>query len=287
MKKIIFLLILLPFILTAQSKWKRDQSAITTDLNLFHSSQTANLPTTSMLGQGDFLFEISHRFGLISGGYDELYGFDGPVKMRISLGYGLLDNFMLSIGRSNILDNLDIVAKYKIIDFDHKDMPSALAVNAAIALNSEPSLNLEAFNTNFMQYYLQLVYNVMFLDKKLGIGVVPSAVYNSYIFAGRQDLGKKTTITLGTYYQYYFDRRFSIWAEFNPVLSGFSNSVFDNRISAYNTLAFGSAFETGGHVFYLFVTNNSSLNLAQYLVGADGNTGSDAWRLAFSILRVL
>lgn len=288
MKNIIFILILLPIFLTAQSRWKRSgEIEIGSSLHLFHSSQTANLPTTEILEKGDFLFEISHRFGLISGGYDELYGFDGPVKMRIALGYGLIDNVMITMGRSSVLDNLDFAVKYKVMDFDSKTMPSALAINGGMALNSEPSLKLEALNTNYMQYYFQIVYNVMFLDKKLGIGIVPSVVHNSYIFAGRQGLSKKNTLTLGTYYQYHFTRLFSLWAEFNPVLSGYKDSIYDHNTSAYTTIAFGTALDTGGHVFNLFITNNSSLNLAQYLVGSDGNTGKDAWRLAFGILRVL
>jgi len=130
----------------------------------------------------------------------------------------------------------------------------------------------------------------MFLDKKLGIGVVPSYVHNSYIFAAQNNIDTKYSFTLGTYYQYYFNRLFSLWAEYSPVIGGWNGTLFidpakSNR--SYNTLAVGGAIETGGHIFHLFVTNNSRLNTVQYLVGSDGDMDKDAWKLAFSITREL
>jgi hypothetical protein len=290
MKKLYLILIILPVLVFAQSGWQRGPLDISQPVDLFHAQQSANLPTTQMLKQHNFLFEISHRFGIISDGYDNFYGFDGPVSMRIALGYGLMDNLMITLGRSNILDNLDLSFKYRLLDFDHSSMPSALAVNAGIAFNSEPTSDLEMFNTNHMQYFGQIIYNIMFLEKRLGIGIVPSFVYNSYIldsFYG-YEMDPQYTITIGSHCQYYFNRMWSVWAEFSPVVSGYHDSIFDkNDGEAYNPLAIGAAIETGGHIFNIFITNSSRLNAAQYLVGSDSDTGKDAWRLAFGITREL
>lgn len=289
MKKYISILLIIPLLINAQSRWKRSQQDIPVTVDLFHASQMADLPTTQTLSKHDLLFEISHRFNPINGGYDDFFGFDGGVTMRIGLGYGITDDLMITMGRSNILDNLDIHLKYKILDLDHQTMPSALAINGGIAFNTEPAYNLKAFNTDYMQYFAQLVYNVMFLDKKLGIGFVPSFVYNSYILEEPfgYDVENQTTIALGTYYKYYFNRMWSTWLEYTPVLSGYNDDIFDKSIDAYNPMALGIAIETGGHIFNVFITNNSRLNATQYLTGSDGDTGKKAWRFAFSIIRVL
>ena len=161
---------------------------------------------------------------------------------------------------------------------------------SSIFVNTEPAFDLEAFNSDYMQFYAQLVYNIMFLDNKIGIGIVPSYVHNSYIFAAQNNLDTKYTFTLGTYYQYYFNRMWSLWAEYSPVISGWQGTLLNDPAKSnrsYNTIAFGAGIETGGHIFHLFITNNSRLNAVQYLVGSDGETDEDAWRLAFGITREL
>lgn len=290
MKKI-FLIILIPFLLSAQSRWKRSSEEIMITSDLFHSTHSANLPTTQNLNKNDYLFEISHRFGPVDGGYDTMFGLDGPVNMRLSLGYGIRDDLMITLGRSNVLANLDIAVKYKLIDFDHASFPSALAVNAGAGIiNRNENAEIKMFDANYMQYFVQLVYNVMFFDKKLGVGIVPSYVYNSYVFAVSENIDKKSTITLATYYQYYFNRMWSLWLEYSPVLSGHKGRIINNTNSEFENLttsAIGVALETGGHIFNVFITNNSRINTAQYLIGDYGFTGKKSWRFAFGITRIL
>jgi Membrane bound beta barrel domain (DUF5777) len=290
MLKLIIAFLIVPLMLFSQSRWKRSKSVKKIDIELFHSTQTANLPTTETLKKGDFMYEISHRFGRISDGYDALYGFDGPVNMRTALSYGVTDHFMLTMGRSSVLDNFELKGKLKLWQLENKAAPSVFAVQFGATVSTEPAFDLEAFNTDYMQFYGQLIYNVMLMDKKLGIGIVPSYVYNSYIFAARNNLDTKYTFALGSYYQYYFNRLFSLWAEFSPVISGWQGPIFSNpgkENRSYSTIAFGTAIETGGHIFHLFVTNSTRLNAVQYLVGSDGDTDKDAWHLAFSITREL
>lgn len=293
MKKLLIFLMLIPFVVCAQSTWKPSEQPLPENVELFHSKKTANYPTTEMLNKNNFMFEISHRFGKISQGYDNLYGFDGPVNMRIALSYGITDNFMLTLGRSagpNLTDNLQLDAKTKIWQLDNKTMPSTIALRGGIAFNTEPIYDLKLFDKDYIQYFGQLIYNVMFFDKQLGIGLVPSFVYNSYIFAARNKLDTKSTFTLGTYYQYYFNRKWSVWAEYGAVINGWKGNILPDASTknrSYNPIAFGVAIETGGHIFHLMVTNSTRLNATQFLVGADSNTNKDAWLLGFGITREL
>ncbi|MBD3298810.1 MAG: hypothetical protein GF341_09165, partial [candidate division Zixibacteria bacterium] len=68
--------------------WERSAPATTPELKLFESTHAINLPTAEPLNAGEFQFEITHRFfPKFSDGYDDLYGLDGPVNMRLGLGY--------------------------------------------------------------------------------------------------------------------------------------------------------------------------------------------------------
>ncbi|KAA3612073.1 MAG: hypothetical protein DWQ05_18910 [Calditrichaeota bacterium] len=288
------LLLFLPGLLLAQPSWKRTTLATPAEVELFHISQTANLPTTETLRKGGFMYEISHRFGPVSSGYSSLYGLDGPVNMRTALSYGLSNHLMFTIGRSTVQDNLDLRLKYKFLQFSNKSVPSVIAVQAGMAFNTEAYAGLDkrsAFDGNSTQFYGQLIYNAMLWDKKFGFGAVPSLVYNSFIYANNYRANTKYSLSLPVYAQWYINRMWSFFGEFTPVVKGWEGNIFytaDENSRSYKSLGFGVAIETGGHVFYLFTTNSGRLNPTQFLLGADSSfEEKDSWRLAFSITREL
>jgi Membrane bound beta barrel domain (DUF5777) len=273
------------FLIFSQPKWKKTTHPKTVDLELFHATQTANFPTTESLQKGNLMYEISHRFlPSIKDGYDEFYGLDGRTRIRFALGYGITDRFMVTLGRSNNTDNIDLQLKHKLFQVYSNKFPLVVSVLGGISWNTEvpPGINRDRTDSDNFQYYTQLIFNTMLFDKKLGIGIVPSYLQNSFIYA----IEKQHTFTLGTYIQYYFNRIWSLWIEYNPVITGYRGRIrLDESGKSYNSLAIGLDIETGGHVFHIMVTNNARLNPSQYLVGADRSARDDLWRLGFGILR--
>ena len=285
--------ILAPLLCAAQPSWKRKAPVKTPPQSLFHSSQLANLPTAETLKKGDFFYEISHRFAPVSNGYQGLYGIDGPVNMRTALAYGLSENWMITIGRSNIQDNLDIRLKYRIYNDKSVGMPLAIAVEGAFVMNTESYSGLtkrDAFDPHGFQYYARLILNTMFMDKQLGLGITPVWIYNSYIFANDYDQQPKYTFALPFYVQYFFNRMWSVFMEYNGVVGGWKGNIYsdaDPSRASHSSLAGGVALETGGHVFYLFLTNNRRLNPTQYHLGAAQPFNTESVVFAFGITREL
>ncbi|MCB0732113.1 MAG: hypothetical protein KDC88_13875 [Ignavibacteriae bacterium] len=284
-KLLVFIYLLITVFSFAQPKWKQTESVKEVKLELFHGTQTANFPTTESLDEGSWMYEISHRFSTpINDGIDALYGFDGPARIRFSLGYGITDDLMVNFGRSNLTDNYDLQFKQKLFQLDNEFLPSVFSVLGGVALNTEVPQNIDRGKADIdnFQFYAQLVYNGMLFDKKLGIGLVPSYLYNSFIYA----VDKQYSFTFGTYIQYYFNRAWSIWLEHNAIVTGYQGKIrLDETTKSFNTLGFGVALETGGHIFNIIVTNNARLNSSQFLVGADRTTNSEGWRLGFGIIR--
>jgi Membrane bound beta barrel domain (DUF5777) len=271
--------------LIAQPKWKKSTELTEVELSLFHGTQTANFQTTESLEKGNWMYEISHRFVTpIKDGIDDLWGFDGPAKIRFAVGYGITNNLMVTLGRSNNTDNYDLQFKQLLFKIDNKILPSVFSIVGGIALNSEVPQSIDrsrADKDNF-QFYGQLIYNTMLFDKKLGIGILPSYLYNSFIYA----VAKQYTFTFGTYIQYYFNRMWSLWIEHNAIVSGYQGRIrLDETGKSYNSLSFGASLETGGHIFKFIVSNNTRLNSSQYLVGADQSASDNKWRLGFGIIR--
>jgi hypothetical protein len=59
-------------------------------------------------------FIISHRFGAINLGFDELFGLD-QSNIRFALEYGVTDNLTIGAGRSSFEKTYDSFIKYSLV----------------------------------------------------------------------------------------------------------------------------------------------------------------------------
>jgi hypothetical protein len=271
---LLLVLLILMNSLFAQERKVRWQSSepVQPDLSLFHSIDVVNLPTAETLQKGDFHFEISHRFNTpVSAGWGELYGFDGSVSMRIALGYAFTNDLLFTLGRSNIDGNIDFRLKYKAIKLRHDVFPTLVTFRAGGAYNGKAQ-GIESGDK--YQFYGQVIINTLY-DKKLGIGFVPSYLYNSHIYC----IDMQESFTFGMYAQYYVSDQWNLFVEFNPTVTGWRDE--------FNSMAFGVELETGGHFFKILLGNNTKLNPTQYLAGAVHEINSNDWHLGFNITRLL
>lgn len=274
--KTVFLFLILLFMVTAstqaQVRWKKKQTETQKELYLFHSTQSINFPTTETLKQGEFEYEIMHRFLPPIDTEKAFYGIDGPAHIRMSLSYAPTNSLLINLGRSNNQDNVDFHAKQKIFQLDNSTAPAVLAFRAGIAWVTDAKVQDRSTGDgkNF-QYYGQIIANTM-LFKKLGIGLVPSYLHNSHV----QCEDTQYSFTMGSYLQYYVSPMWSLLFEMNNTISGWRNQ--------YDSYSFGFELETGGHFFKIFLSNNAAINPSQFLSGADLK---DKWRLGFNITRVL
>ena len=276
---------LLPALAGAQPSWQAIAPP-ETRLELFTALRTANYPTAESLYQGDFHYEISHRFlPTIDQGYEAGFGLDGPANIRTTVSYGLHDRLMVTLGRSSLQDNLDLQLRYRWLQFRHMRFPSVLALNAGAAWNTDIPAGIDrgaAAAENF-QYFGQLIFNTM-MDDKLGVGLVTSFLYNSAIFS----VERQYTVTLGSYVHYFINHTWGIWVEYSPALAGYQGILSPGESGrSHNSLAWGLSIDTGGHTFYLFATNNTRLSPSQYLVGAPYEAAPENWRTGFGITRFL
>lgn len=279
MKSVILALILMVVCAIAASgqqsnvEWKRRTPSMETELRAFHSTQSINLPTVETIDKGLFLFEISHRFlPPVSDGFDVLYGFDGPVIMRLGLGYAVTDNAMMTLARSNQDDNVDLQIKYKL--FSGKEgFPVKLAINWGVAWSTDVIDRERSDGRNF-QFYAQFITNLK-MGQKSAFGIVPSYLENSIVHSEETE----RALTLGIYAQYYISKLLSFMAEVNIVENGY---YFNN-----DPAAFGIELETGGHFFKIILTNSTALNQSQYLIGTNSPFETDQWRIGFNITRLL
>lgn len=256
-------------------KWKKQIPQTQPDLYLFHSTMSVNFPTAESIGKGDFEFEISHRFrSPTNTGFDGFYGLDFGANMRIALGYSPARNLMVTLGRSNINNNFDLGIKYRAFQLRNAAFPIIVAVRGGLAWNTGKIPGRDRTDSKNFQYYGQLIFNTM-LGGRLGIGLVPSYLYNSHIFC----LKTEDSFTLGNYVQLYLGKTWSLFVETNPTVAGWRRS--------YNPVSFGLELETGGHFFKVLLSNSTRLNPSQFLEGADYKFSNGDLVIGFNITRLL
>lgn len=268
----------------AQPKWQRTDPEIELDLQVFHSTKVLGLPTAATLKTGDVEFEISHRFvPPISDGYEVLYGFDGPARMRLALGHAINNEWMFTLGRSSIDANTDLCIKHRFFQVKESAIPFMLAVQAGVAWNpvetfrrdQQDSVIIRPKNhSQHFQSFGQLIIDLK-LHRQLMVGLIPSFLYNRDI----REKDIENTFTLGTHGQWFVRSHLSLIGEYTFVLSNKSNS--------HNPAAIGLELETGAHIFELFVTNQVRINPSQYIAGAEFPFDADNLRIGFLINRIL
>ncbi|MDZ7372066.1 MAG: DUF5777 family beta-barrel protein [candidate division KSB1 bacterium] len=273
-KRIIAIAVVLSCTVWAQTpSWQR-RAPETGPLELFHALHVSMLPTAETLQQGDLEFEVSHRFiPTIDSGADAFYGFDGPANIRLALDYAVTDRLLITVGRTNVQDNLELQIKYKALQFRHDRFPVLVSLRGGSAYNSEIFAPVKS-SVRRWQFYGQLIANTL-VGEKLGIGVVPSYLYNSHIFC----CDPQYSFTFGSYVQYYASPHWSVFAEWNPTVSGWRKT--------YDSFSLGLELETGGHFFKIILTNNDKLNSSLFLAGADRDFWAGDMRFGFMITRLI
>jgi hypothetical protein len=259
---------------SADVTWQRDEGPAPARLQLFHSTHALNLETAQAISRTNFEFQIYHRFfPPVSEGYDLFYGLDGPANIRIAMAYGITDDLTAALARNSRHGNVDLRGKFVLYQIEHETMPLLIAVQAGMGWNTSVFGRNDTDSKNF-QYYGQLIINTV-IDEKLGVGLVPSFLYNSDFLSADHE----NSFALSGYVQYYFMRRFSVVGEWTGVIDGYERM--------YDTYTIGVEIQTAGHFFKILVSNNIDLNPSLYLPGSDQAFKADQLRLGFNITRLL
>ena len=255
-------------------RFERREQPVIVPPTVFHSQQSANLPTAQTISSGAWLFEISHRFfPAVSEGFQALWGLDGPVANRLGLAYAVSDRTMVGVVRTNIDDNLELNAKARLFEGGTESVPVMIGIMGGFAWNmSDPGES--GAGDNESQAYAQVMLNAL-IGGRLGIGLVPTVLRNPRI----QDAEPETTFALGIHGQAYISEQVSLLGEW--IISKRQPDL------EHDSGTFGVELETGGHFFKIVLTNQYRMNPTQVLGGTPYQFKPRYWRLGFNVTRLL
>jgi hypothetical protein len=245
----------------------------------FKTTRIANGHSIENLGKGILDFRVNHRFGKVNGGFKEFFGLDNATT-RIGFDYGVTDWFMVGIGRSTYLKDVDGFAKIKLLRQTTDDrMPISLSYMGGLSVQDvklvEPPAGSKYPFSNRIGYYNQLLIARKFANW-LSLQLMPTHLH--YNFVQYKD-EPNDMFALGVGGRLKLSNRISLTGEYYMVLG-------DKMRGTHNSLTLGFDIETGGHVFQLMFTNSTGITERTVIGQTAGQWDKGDIHFGFNISRV-
>lgn len=228
--------------------------------------------------KGTLEFVISHRFGRVNLGAEELYGLD-QSNIRFAFEYGLTDNLMLGIGRSSFDKEYDGFFKLKLLKqgANKNSFPFAVSLFGSAAYRSiddfEPG-NEPSFSER-IAYTVQLLIARKF-SPGFSLQITPSLIHRNSVKI-EEDPHNIFAIGMGS--RVKLTKRISINGEYHYTVNPLES------INATNSLAFGIDIETGGHVFQIILSNSITMIEKSFITESTDDFFEGDVHLGFNISR--
>ena len=222
-------------------------------------------------------FIISHRFGRINTGFEELFGLD-QANIRFALEYGLTDDLTAGLGRSSFEKTYDGYLKYSLLKqkTGANAFPFAVSLFGSIAAKSQKAIagNERTFAESL--FYVVQVLIAKKVNSSLSIQVTPTYVHRNLatIAADPHDI-----FALGFGTRVKLSKRVSLNAEYYQQFQKLTS------VNARNSLAFGVDIETGGHVFQIILSNAITMVEKSFITETTGNFFGGDIHLGFNLSR--
>lgn len=249
--------------------------------DIFRIGSLTGMSTVTTLEARNLNSLIMHNFGLVSSGIEEFYGLDQNAAVRLGFDYGVTDKLTIGIGRTSVEDNVDLRAKYLIIEQLESDkIPVQIAIKGDVGINTQKNTQFDDFTFQERLNYFASMMIARKFNKQLSLQIAPMvAHFNTVKIEQAGIIPENTHFGLGVGGRYAFDERKAITLEFLPVVGERSPGTF-------NHFAIGYEIETGGHVFQMFFMSGKWFTEQHLLARTNTDFFEGDFRLGFNINRV-
>jgi len=225
-----------------------------------------SLPTSHIPSTGTWEIKFTHRFnqsidqGNASDRIHSLFGLDSNADVGIGLSYSPHRDLQFSFVRSNVLDDIELAAKYVVVQ-QAPSFPFSVTIRGGGDIRTEKGLDDR--NSIFGQLILSHQFG-----HKAEIFVIPTYATN----AGRDPN------TNGALFKHAFNVPIGAAIMIRPALSVIAEVIPKNRdlpelIHSDIGWAIGLKRAVGGHYFEILLTDNNATHVDQYVTSTYQATG--------------
>lgn len=246
--------------------------------SIFKGTRILNGHSVENRKKQELEFIISHRFGRVNLGFDELFGLD-QANIRFAFEYGLNDDLTIGIGRSSFEKTFDSFLKYSLIHQKkgEKSFPFAISLFGSIAaktIKDYPPSDKRTFAESL--FYVGQVLIASKVSSDFSVQLTPTYIHRNTLKIAEDP---HDIFALGFGSRLKLSKRVSLNSEY---FHAFNESV---SINARNSLSFGVDIETGGHVFQLILSNSITMIEKSFIAETTGNFFGGDIHFGFNLSR--
>jgi hypothetical protein len=263
-------------ILEEETKQETSNEIVT---SIFKGTRILNGHSVENRKKQELEFIISHRFGRVNLGFDELFGLD-QANIRFAFEYGLNDNLTIGIGRSSFEKTFDSFLKYSLIHQTkgEKSFPFAISLFGSIAaktIKDYPPTDKRTFAESL--FYVGQVLIARKVSSDFSVQLTPTYIHRNTVKISEDPYD---IFALGFGSRLKLSKRVSLNSEY---FHAFNESM---SINARNSLSFGVDIETGGHVFQLILSNSITMIEKSFIAETTGNFFGGDIHFGFNLSRI-
>ncbi|MFT4544069.1 MAG: hypothetical protein ACI9CU_002682 [Polaribacter sp.] len=253
---------------------------------------------------------ISHRFGNIYStrnevdGPDSFFGFDNIADVRLAVEYGITDELMIGLGRSQMSNLVDGFVKWRFYQqtTDNK-RPFSLAFFGNVGVNASkkgafyagvkdslwngnPNLGIAPVYGGAKKFFHRLSYTAQLIIARkfspgISIELLPTYVHRNFV---RDSKDENYIFALGVAGRFKVSKRVAILADYFYVFSAYRMN--NSSVPFHMPISIGVEIETGGHVFHIDISNARGIETNNFLVESPDSWQYAEIKLGFNISRV-
>ena len=232
--------------------------------NTFQSVWIIDNQSVMVPAKGTMEMDIMHRFGVITKGYKDLYGFFAPSNIRLAMSYAPINNLFVGFGITK--DNMlwDLNAKYALIRQTKGKYPVSATyyTNLAYDTRKDEDETLFKYKSQRLTFFHQLII-ARKISEKFSVQVAPGLSHQNAVngYYTKNDTTGKEIFREMKYD--HFSIALSGKYKISNVMSFLVN--YDQPITTHAVhnpnpnLSFGLEVHTSSHAFQLFLGNYSAL----------------------------
>lgn len=249
----------------------------------FKATRIINSSTVENLAPGVLDFRILHRFGSVSDGVDNFFGFDNATT-RIGLDYGVTKWLMVGLGHNTLFKANDGFVKVKLLGQRKDGTPLSISYFGGMSVDGgdAPALppGMEWYFTHRMAYAHQLLLARKF-SNRLSLQLMTTVIHQNLVDSSKWS---NTTYGIGVGGRIKVSNRVAITGEY--YFRANNSDMLLSGATTYNSLSIGCDIETGGHVFQLFFTNSGGMTERSFVTQTTDTWEKGRIHFGFNISRV-
>ncbi|WP_422082301.1 DUF5777 family beta-barrel protein [Ulvibacterium sp.] len=246
------LALLFPFLLLSQKR-EKDSVVDKPERPAFESSFIIDNPNNVLFSKNTLEVQMSHRFGLINEGTNDMLGFWGPSNIRMGVAYSIHDRLTLGFGTTKFNRLQDFNWKVGILNQTRSGrIPVSVSYYGNFTIDARRKENF-SLDQHRYSYFNQLIIARRF-SPKLSMQLAPSISHFNLVenrmrndvigiaFGGRYKISDQTSI---------------MWDYSQPFTHHLNGERLD--IDPEPGISLGFEFATSAHAFQLFITNMNGI----------------------------